>query len=252
MRLVAWNANHNVRKRSLETNAAILDDLCPDVMVISETAPPAGDNPRGAIFIGGTPGLAVIAREGVEIVSFPGSDGAPPLSAGFSVGGDDGFDLLAIWPIRRPGEPSYHARLMAALQFFAPLLSSGRAVMAGDLNTSAGVVAQRSSHPRFVEAARELGLKSAYHAKTGEAHGAETVSTYRHASGERRAFHLDYCFVSEALLGSVHFEVDDGRDWYGIGDHRPVVLDVPLQPTLPAERARTLDSGRSAEGRRFS
>lgn len=228
MRLVAWNANHNVQKRSLEANAAILDSLSPDIMVISETAPPAPENPRGAFFVGGLPGLAVIAGDGLELHASPKNEGAATLSAGFGVSGRESFDLLAVWPVSRRSEPSYHQVLMSVLERFAELLSSGRAVMLGDLNSNTRVVAQRSTHPRFVQEAARLGLVSAYHRQTGEQHGDESVATYRHGSGDQRDFHLDYCFLSDALAAQSVIAVDASRDWFAIGDHRPVVLDAPL------------------------
>jgi exodeoxyribonuclease-3 len=225
MRLVAWNANHNVRKRSFDENLAILESFQPDLVVLSETAPPAAH--RGDVhFVGGVPGLAVWARDGIALSQLSCGDSAPPLTAAFAVSGAVTFDLLACWPVSRNGAASYHEVLMATLELHGERLSSGRAIMAGDLNSSTRVVSQRRSHPLFVEAAAGLGLVSAYHALTGEPHGGEIMPTYRHISGANRDFHIDYCFVSESLLGASRLEVSCDRDWYSIGDHRPVVLDI--------------------------
>jgi len=84
MRLVGWNANYNNHRRAFEENVALLEPFKADVLVICETAPPQpGDR---AFFVGGTPGLAVVARDGIEIEPHPMNDGAPPLFARFRVG----------------------------------------------------------------------------------------------------------------------------------------------------------------------
>jgi hypothetical protein len=47
------------------------------VLVICETAPP---QPGGrAFFVGCSPGLAVVARDGIALKPHPMNDGAPPL-----------------------------------------------------------------------------------------------------------------------------------------------------------------------------
>ena len=226
MRLVAWNANYNRHRRALEDDVAILRQFDADVLVISETAPPRTENPCGAVFTGGTPGLAVIARDGVTIEPYDVGDAPPRLSLGFRIVAPWRHDVIAVWPVSGPGMPSYHEVLMATLEHFGPLLTPGRAIMAGDFNSSSRVVAQAASHPSFVARAAECGLVSAYHEITGEAHGKETIGTYRHGAGNSYAYHLDYCFVSRPLLSSIRYRVCDDPSWDALSDHRPVVLDV--------------------------
>jgi hypothetical protein len=228
MRLAAWNANHNVHKRTFEASLGLLDDFHADIVVLSETAPPATHDSSATVFVGSTPGLAIVARNGYVLTPHPANSSSPPCSAGFRVSGPCSFDLLAVWPVSRKGEPSYHARLMSMLECYSNMLSSGRAVMVGDFNSSTLVSSQRRSHPRFVESAASLGLVSAYHHSTGEAHGSETISTYLHGHGAVREFHLDYGFLGEALLSDSRIEIARARDWYALGDHRPIVIDVSV------------------------
>jgi|694.fasta_scaffold06534_7 hypothetical protein len=222
MRLVGWNANYNNHRRAFEENVALLEPFKADVLVICETAPPQpGDR---AFFVGGTPGLAVVARDGIQIEPHPMNDGAPPLFAGFRVAGPLTFDLLATWPVSRKGVPSYHEVLMAALERYADLWAAGRAVMLGDFNSSTRVSSQKRSHPMFVQAAQDRGLVSAYHEQSGESHGEESVPTYLHGNGAE--FHLDYGFVTQPLVGAVQCRIADEPRWFEIGDHRPIVLDI--------------------------
>ena len=65
---------------------------------------------------------------------------------------------------------------------------------------------------------------SVYHEQTGEAHGEETVDTFRLNSG--KLLHIDYGFVSQPLIGSVRCRIADEPSWFEIGDHRPIILDI--------------------------
>lgn len=227
MRLVGWNANYNNHHRTFDENVALLEPFKADVMVISETAPPQpGDR---AFFVGGMPGLAVVARDGIELLPHPMNDGAPHLLAGFHASGPVQFDLLATWTVEGVGR-SYHRVLMEALERYADLWASGRAVMLGDFNSTSKAIKQIRSHPKFVQAALDRGLVSAYHEQTGEAHGEETVDTFRLSSGKR--LHIDYGFVSQSLIGSVRCRIADEPRWFEIGDHRPIILDFDAGPAV--------------------
>lgn len=226
MRLVGWNANYNNHHRTFDENVALLEPFEADVLVICESAPPQpGDR---AFFVGDMPGLAVVARDGIELQPHPMNDGAPPLLAGFRVAWPVELDLLATWPVSRRGMPSYHEVLMAALERYADLWAAGRAVMLGDFNSSTRVRSQKRSHPRFVRAAQDRGLVSAYHEQTGEPHGDESVPTYLHGNGD--LFHIDYGFVSQSLAGAVRCRIADEPRWFEIGDHRPIILDIEAGP----------------------
>ena len=227
MRLVAWNANYNNKRRSLEETVGLLAHLHADVLVISETAPPAGGNPLNARWIGAAaPGLAIVTRDGVELIAHPANADAPTLMGGFDVQGDTGFHLLAMWPVQRAGDHSYHQVLMAGLDRFGDWLSDGPSLMAGDFNSSTRVTSQRHSHGKFIARADALGLASVYHELTGEPHGEETVATYRHNATETGRFHIDYCFASRPLAEAASLSVLSSEPWPGLSDHFPLVVDV--------------------------
>lgn len=250
MRLVAWNANHNNRRRSLEQTATLLAPLQPDVLVLSETAPPQPDNPLGALWVGeAAPGLAVIARDGLSLSASPDRSASPPLSAAFRVSGRIGFGLVAAWPVQYAGGLPYHRLLMETLDRHRDVLGCTPAILAGDLNSSTRVAAQRRSHPQFVERAHALGLVSAYHFQTGELHGEERTPTYLHASGQSREFHLDYCFVSQELAACCTISVLRGGEWPSLSDHFPVVLDIPDQVLTTSSCAEPLPTSEPPRSR---
>ena len=228
MRLIAWNANFNNRRRTLEQTAALLAPLHADIHVLSEVPPPNESNPLNAKWMGDkAPGLAVFARDGLTLDAHPANDGAPTLMGGFSVGGELNFSLLAVWPVQRKDAPTYHEILMTGLDRFSELLKCDNAIMAGDFNSNTRVSFQERTHPKFVAAAEAFGLASAYHLQTGELHGQETVATYRHGLSDDKLFHIDYCFVSRQLASSANLSVLRSAYWTQLSDHYPVVIDVP-------------------------
>lgn len=228
MRLIAWNANYNNRRRSLEETAALFDSFCPDILVLSETAKPHPDNPLQAHWFGeNNPGLAVIVRDGFCLERFFPDVAAPTITAGFRVSGEANFNLIAAWPVQHPNGPTYHGVLMASLKHYEDLLRSGPCIIAGDLNSNTRVISQKLTHPLFVEKLRHLGLVSAYHFQTQESHGKESVPTYIHGSGIGKAFHLDYCFISGALAEESKITILCDGEWAKHSDHFPLLLDVP-------------------------
>lgn len=230
MRVVAWNANFNRFRRSLDDSVALLAAFDADVLVISETGKPQLDSALRVDYTGGVPGLAVVVREGLNLEPHPENDAAPPMLAGYHVSGDESFDLLAVWPVADPELYSYHEILMAALDHYSDLLSDQRAVMIGDFNSSTKVTKQRRTHPKFVSAASTIGLTSLYHHWSGESHGEESVSTYSHSSGVSRDFHIDYCFISQALAERAELQIPHDDSWMAMSDHYPLVADIGLAP----------------------
>jgi hypothetical protein len=191
---------------------------------LSEIAPPSDEDPVKVQRVGGViPSLVVVAGEGWELQSLPENDNAPALSGAFRVGGAVEFFLLAAWPVQSKGGPSYHNMLMTLLKHFGTTLGSGRAILAGDLNSSSRVSNQQQTHPQFVKAAKELRLVSAYHEQTGEDHGKETITTYPGHGG----FHIDYCFVPQTLAAATNVSVLRAGDWATRSDHFPLLVDIP-------------------------
>jgi len=238
MRLIAWNANFNNRRRSFEETVALLEPLESDILVLSEVAPPAAGVPGRVQSLGNsTPCLAVAVGPAWYLETLPENAAAPSLAGAFLVNGPVRFGLLAIWPVQTAGAAStYHQILMDALGLYEPFCLAGPTVLAGDLNSSSGVVAQRQTHPQFVRRAEELGLVSVYHSQTGERHGEESLPTYRQRFSETETFHLDYCFVSKGLSAAARVTILSDGEWPSRSDHFPVILDIP-NGAFPASAA---------------
>jgi endonuclease/exonuclease/phosphatase family metal-dependent hydrolase len=228
LRIIAWNANYNRHRRSFEADAAFLHAEDADIIIVSETARPTMTAPRHLAWLGlgAGPGLAVMARNGWTISAHANQTDRPALFGAFHVHGPVSFNLLAVWPVQVKGGPCYSESLAASLSVNSGFLKAERTLMAGDFNSSPKVAGQRVAHSKFVRQAAALGLVSLYHHQTGTDHGHETVPTYRHNNSDEHTFHLDYCFLSESLLGAAKLSVLNGAAWHERSDHFPLLVDL--------------------------
>jgi hypothetical protein len=201
----------------------------PDIIVLSETKVPNPKIPGQVEWFGepGKPGLGVLARNGYSIADCGRNKEAPPWFAGFRVMGPCPFNLLAAWPTQYPRKPRYGELLNSALDYFGAFLEGGRSALVGDLNSSSDVLCQKKSHGELVAKAASLGLQSVYHATNDRAHGGEPDKTYRHSGRGKGQFHIDYCFLSPALLEGARIELLKGTEWETRSDHSPISIEIP-------------------------
>jgi endonuclease/exonuclease/phosphatase family metal-dependent hydrolase len=228
MRIIAWNANCvRHKKRSFEENAKFLFAEDADVIILSETTRPTKKPNDHVDWVeAGNLGLGVEARNGYTIMPYNSEIRAPLLFSAYRVGGPVSFNLLAAWPVKLKGGPSYSQLLNNALDVYREFLSESHSIMAGDLNSTARIPAQTKLHRAFVEKAGGFGLKSIYHVQNGVPHGKEKDDTYRHGGRGKGRFHIDYCFLSAALLGSATIRVLNSAVWEARSDHYPIQIDL--------------------------
>jgi hypothetical protein len=224
VRLTTWNCCRG----AFEAKAPLLASLRPDVAAIQECARPAapseqclwfGDNPRQ--------GLAVKARGRYRLRALPVHAGAPKHFFPVEVSGPLSFTLFAVWAHGRQARPYVEAALVA-VELYRDLISAGPAVLMGDFNSNAIWNADHKpgwSHADLVARLGDLGLVSAYHHHTREAHGSERTPTYHYHWKRERPFHLDYCFLPKAWAARIQ-EVAIGsyEDWRPHSDHRPLTV----------------------------
>ncbi len=245
MRLVAWNCS-----MALHRKFDALLTLEPDVAVISECAEPGrllnklgggvgrGDLDEDLVWVGRNPnkGLAVISFNGYKAKLMDEHDPALAYVAPVEIVGGLSFMLLAVWAQNLSGgnyRKDQPGPLRLALDRYRRLLATGEMVVAGDLNNN--VYWDRPgwpiNHANAVEILAGHGLESVYHARSGEAQGAETAPTiyWRDRKQDGPTYHLDYIFLPTPWLGRIGaFEVGSFEEWCGSGlsDHVPLVLDV--------------------------
>jgi exodeoxyribonuclease-3 len=146
--------------------------------------------------------------------------------------------------------------LRRGLKKYKSFLSDGPAIVAGDFNNN--VIWHKPgywiNHGISVAILESYGLVSAYHARTGEQQGEETMPTlyWRDRRKGGPTYHIDYVFLPRAWLDRIRgFDVGSFEEWCGSGlsDHVPVVADVDVDarhrapsaliPSEVEERARS-------------
>jgi exodeoxyribonuclease III len=242
MRLVTWNCSMALH-RKLD---AVLR-LKPDIAVIAECAAPerlaAHDVlPSGVsqVWIGRNPhkGLAVFAFNGYAVRLLEPYAATLRYIAPVQVTGPTSCNLLAVWAQNASaGFTRKHQAgpFRRALTRYRSFLADAPAIIAGDLNNNPiwDKPGWRRNHVTAVQILAGYGLVSAYHARGGEAHGAETVPTlyWRDRKTDGPTYHIDYVFLPERWLGRIaELSVGSFEDWCGAGmsDHVPIVVDIAI------------------------
>jgi exodeoxyribonuclease-3 len=243
MRLVAWNCN-----MALHRKLDALHRLAPDIAVVSECACPARLQTLGAlggisgdpVWVGDNPtkGLAVLAFNGYRLSL--AREVYPTLRhlAPVHVTGPATFNLLAVWAQNVSGgnvRKRQAGPLRRGLAKYKRFLSEAPAIVAGDLNNN--VIWHKPgywiNHGISVEILERYGLLSAYHARTGEEQGKETVPTlyWRDRTKDGPTYHIDYIFLPRVWLDRIQeFSIGTFEEWCGarLSDHVPVVVDLAL------------------------
>jgi exodeoxyribonuclease III len=198
-------------------------------------------------------GLGVFAFGGTRIRLHETWTPQYPIFLPIEVRGGVSCQLLAVWAFNRrasklpyvgPNPPT----TSDAVAHYASFLRAGRGIVAGDFNASVywDTSGKYASFARLDEQLRELGLTSAYHARSGEVLGAETRATFwQNRDGQSHGYHIDYAYVPTDLLPNVtSLSVGKHDDWRPHSDHAPLVIDIDMS-TAPALSIATGTAGAS-------
>jgi hypothetical protein len=118
--------------------------------------------------------------------------------------------IMAAWPTTtEQNKPKRYPQIaMEALMDYEPYLRAHTAVIAGDMNCYKGQSGEtkRYSIQAIFDLMEEWGFKSAYHQKTDELLGKESMATYHHQFKEESKFFLDYAFTNVPIKDYRLFE----------------------------------------------
>lgn len=230
MRLVTWNCRMAVHRKmdallSLQPDVAVLQECAHPDVALAKAAYARATDFRWA---------GDIRTKGMAVLSFGDArlSGAPRVGSGTTIatrvlGLAREFNLLGKWAwVKTSSLPGYVKDVREAIDLNEPFLRDGDAVVAGDLNSSSFFDGKtRGGHTALVARLAELGLQSAYHARSGEEPGKETRSTFfrKKPQGE---FHIDYVFLPSSWIDQAKVDVPNAAQWLKLSDHVPVVVDV--------------------------
>ena len=225
MRIVTWNCN-----RQLGRKLQPLLDLAPDIAVVQECEKSL-QVPDGFTYkwTGVFPnmGLGVLARDPQMRTLAYDEDWTfflPVELPSLRV------NLLATWAFNHRAKSLGDGRIgtcLPVIDSMAGWLAQPRSIMAGDFNHHPRWDAPRgrNNFRNVCSSLSSLGLKSAYHTATGEAHGAELQSTHYLYRKPERPYHIDYCFVHSGSR-LCQAQVGAFEEWRRVSDHVPVIVDV--------------------------
>jgi len=232
MKIITWNCNMAFRNK-----VQLLTVQQPDLLVIPECEHPdkivfPGDyQPSSKLWFGSN------LHKGLGIFSFgsyslklrrthePAFRMVVPVQVkgpGISLG------LYAIWA-NNPDDPdgAYVEQVWKAINHYKKHLKNTNTLLVGDFNSNTIWDRQyrKGNHSHVVEFLEKKGIHSCYHHHHKQKQGKEkhpTLYMYRHKD---KPYHIDYCFVSEDLVGRINsVEVGDFRTWVKYSDHVPIVI----------------------------
>ncbi|MFN3314225.1 MAG: endonuclease/exonuclease/phosphatase family protein [Hyphomonas sp.] len=235
MKLVAWNC-----AGGFQAKRAALDRLAPDLAVVCEvharTLADIADTE--ALWTGDSPdakGLALLGFGGWKLTQrYVGP--LPNVIAAHARRGNEEVLLVGVWTV--PSNRSYTLPLaaMCADEAFHALLEEWRGwpvIVAGDFNASDVFSKSRPLFSEVRGALEALGLRSLWHARSGDGFGAETQATFYFHWHETKPFHIDYMFVSGPCLEACRsFEIGTFGEWTlpKVSDHVPLIAEFSLTP----------------------
>lgn len=231
MRIVTWNCNGALRKK-----LDALKVLGADVYVIQECEDPERikdpgykDWAKNHLWVGTNKnrGLAVFAKADIPLKRAELDAGKLELFIPCLIA--DRITLLAVWT-RHAKSPNfrYIGQLWKFLQQHREFLRKKEAALIGDLNSNSiwDEWDRWWNHTDVVRELHELGLKSLYHHMRGENHGKEGSHTFFMYRRAAKPYHIDYAFLSEALLPNASIELGLSKDWLHHSDHVPLIVDI--------------------------
>ncbi len=199
-----------------------------DIAVLQEWPQPPAENPS-ELWVGTNPrqGLSVLSCTGAPLRLAADYDPTLRWALPVEVADPSPFKILAIWMKKKPVH--YVPNLVQILGRYRNFIARSPTVVLGDFNASRNFDPAHPKHlfSSIVESMDSLGLRSAYHAHTGEAFGEESRPTFFHVYREDRPFHIDYAFLPDACLQSLRTVTVGGfAEYHRASDHRPLTIEL--------------------------
>jgi len=236
MKLITWNCQGAFRKKAqhlaiLEPTLVVIQECeCPSKLRFPGTAQPPAQRPDDFLWQGDNldKGVGVFAYGDLRLRLDAGYDPTIRHCIPLCVSGEFELNVLAIWAMgHKEKARSYVGQVYQAVHHYADFIRQRETILLGDLNSNAIWDRERrvSNHSAVVQALVEANLVSVYHEYFGEAHGQEQQDTFFLHRSPHKGYHLDYCFVPNALLARLQsVTVGPFVPWCAYSDHTPLVV----------------------------
>ncbi len=227
MKIVSWNCNGAFRKKY-----PLVEALQADIYVIQECEDPRQcKEPHYAEWAGNYlwtglnkhKGLGVFVKHGHQLQALELEAGGLELFLPCTV---NDTRLLAVWT-REANSPTfkYIGQLYKYLQLHQQHFTTAKSLIVGDLNSNAcwDVWDRWWNHSDVAKQLADAGLSSLYHQLSGEDQGNESSATFFMQRKLGKPYHIDYIFLSQALLQAATLKVGQPQQWLQHSDHMPLI-----------------------------
>lgn len=238
--VMTWNLRRGSAQRWAHVAA-----MAPDIAVLQECAQPAAlrrvhpaiDIDWTLFWTGGlaTMGLLVAVRGDLPARLHAEPDPSIIHALAVDIGGALPIRLLAVHSYnhraaKQGGSPT---PLPDALAQHSGWLKAPSGMVVGDFNNEPSFERYNTASDRkpnrwsaIAATLDGLGLASAWHHLTGEAHGAETRPTHHHSN--KGYYHIDYIYAAPERLAGSAVSIGDAETWIARhgSDHAPVILTM--------------------------
>jgi exonuclease III len=231
MKVISWNCNGGFRKKF-----HLLDDFGADVLVIQECEDPSRSIEsyknwaKNYLWVGDNKnrGLGVFCRPEYNLLQLPFSSEELQIFLPCRI--NDAFNLVAVWTKMGNTKLQYIGQLWQYLQLNSARFENDISAFIGDFNSNSNwdKSGRIWNHTEVVRKLNEMGLVSGYHQVFQEEQGKETKPTFYLHRNTNKPYHIDYAFVSAALLekGAAKFEIGKASEWLSSSDHLPIILSL--------------------------
>jgi exonuclease III len=233
MRVVSWNCAGKFREKY-----RVISSLDADVYVVQECEDPSQQTGEYAawagryLWVGDSKfkGLGVFAKNSLSIEPLKWDLSGVQFFLPFAVNSQ--LTIVGVWT-KFTTEPrlDYVDQVWSLLSRHRQELERTPCLLTGDFNSNSCWDKKYGSkcHSKLVEELRKSGLISIYHALTGDSHGGESTPTLVRDHAGVRTYHIDYAFLSGALMPHVEcFTIGNRQEWRIHSDHMPLVVDIDL------------------------
>lgn len=231
MRIVSWNCNGALRKK-----LPLLQALKADLYIVQECEDPMRSSSeeyrswaQNHLWVGlnKNRGLGVFAEPAIQLKIAPLD--SEPLELFLPCVINESINLLAVWT-REANSPTfkYIGQLWKFLQQHESFIQKEYSALIGDLNSNAcwDVWDRWWNHSDVVRQLDKIGLRSVYHYSKSEQQGKESIPTFYMYRKIERSYHIDYAFLSNALLAHANCFIGDPVTWLEHSDHMPLIIDL--------------------------